>query len=274
MWITAAAGLVLTASSLVDAAAVRVAQAATSQENCAGISFDQGGNWFCRAVGQVTYSNYGQPAGQYDQVVGMDQTSGQCQFGEKTYSGPLAPFDEPVSGNRVFQRYLGVWALTVVGHQLSLHFRGPIYLRQLAVYMPRTAAAKRGEEERPIPEPREKIKRDQPTVWVTATIDGQVVSWVNNYGGPEATPAWTDGKPAAAAPPQDPVAQTTVARSVAPAPTAEPEPAPTAAGSSGSSSTSDGFVRTGYYNSQQQVREGLTFLGNYGGTAGSGNWTR
>ena len=96
MWIAAAAGVVLAASSLVDAAAVRVARAATSQENCAGVSFDQGGNWFCRAVGQVTYSNYGQPAGQYDQVVGMDQTSGQCQFGEKTYSGPLAPFDEPV----------------------------------------------------------------------------------------------------------------------------------------------------------------------------------
>ena len=102
MRIAAAAG-VLTASSLVDAAAVRVARATTSQENCAGVSFDQGGNWFCRAVGQVTYANGGQPAGQYSQVVSMDQTSGQCQFGEKKYSGPLAPFNEPVSRNRVFQ---------------------------------------------------------------------------------------------------------------------------------------------------------------------------
>ena len=121
--------------------------------------------------------------------------------------------------------------------------------------MPRSAAKR--EEEKPIPEPPKRIKRDQPNVWVTATINGQVVSWINNYGGPAATPA---------APPKNPDAQTTFAQSVA--------PAPTAPSSSGSSSTSGGFVRTGYYNSQQQALQGLTFLGNYGGTAGSGTWTR
>lgn len=67
----------------------------------------------------------------------------------------------------------------LIGKKLSVHFRGPIVLRQFAAYQPR--GLKRVVLEK-------KAVRD----WVTATIDGQVVSWVNIYDG---KPATTAGEP-------------------------------------------------------------------------------
>ncbi|KAK1755055.1 putative TOS1-like glycosyl hydrolase-domain-containing protein [Echria macrotheca] len=85
----------------------------SSQQLCAGMSFQEGGNWYCRPVDSITYTNVG-TSGQYDEVVKMDDTTGKCETQPRSFSGPMAPFNEP----------------------MSLHFRGPLHLKQLAVYLP------------------------------------------------------------------------------------------------------------------------------------------
>ncbi|KAK3393799.1 TOS1 protein [Podospora didyma] len=286
-----------------SAAAAAVGRASTSAELCAAKTSEENGNYFCQAVHQVTYSNVGfsQSAGFYEEVTHMDTKTGACTKQNKTFSGPMAPFNEP----------------------MSLHFRGPLRLTQLAVYMPNGQEKKR--EEAPSPraaapagaiehsehnmhhlrdilkrrgghhghghgkkrhaaeQQEEKKKRDDhPIIWVTATIDGKVVSWINNYWGPEATPAPAPAAvPAPAAPPVNvPAVPTPPAAAAAPKPTpaaaaaaAAPEVVEAAfvPGASSGSGSGD-FVRTGYYNAAQGKSQGLTFLGNYGGQ-GSGEWT-
>lgn len=77
-------------------AAVIGRSTSTSQQLCAGKSFQENGNWYCQPVHHITYSNVG-TAGEYQEVSNMNQETGQCEFRPKAYSGPLAPFNEPVS---------------------------------------------------------------------------------------------------------------------------------------------------------------------------------
>ncbi|KAK4105415.1 hypothetical protein N658DRAFT_520625 [Parathielavia hyrcaniae] len=93
-----------------------------SLELCEGTSFLEAGIYYCQKVQRITYENVGtlgQPS-QYQEVAHMDQQTGKCQFGPRQISGPFGPFDEP----------------------LSLHFRGPLNLKQVAVYMPRAPYSK------------------------------------------------------------------------------------------------------------------------------------
>lgn len=66
-----------------------------SETLCQGTSFQEQGNWYCRQVQRVTYQNMGR-SGEYREVVNMDPQTGKCDFAAKQYSGPLAPFNEPV----------------------------------------------------------------------------------------------------------------------------------------------------------------------------------
>ena len=98
-------------------------------------------------------------------------------------------------------------AATDASFQVSIHFRGPLQLKQFAVYTPASAKAKRSVPEHAHAHGHahnhaEFHKRRQAETWVTVTMDGQVVSWVNDYNGGAATST------AAAA------AQTTMATSV------------------------------------------------------------
>lgn len=68
---------------------------------------------YCNAVDQITYNDVGY-SGEYQDVVGMDLDSCTCNYAPKAFSGPLAPLNEG----------------------LSLHFRGPLHLKQFAVYGP------------------------------------------------------------------------------------------------------------------------------------------
>lgn len=72
--------------------------ALSSQQLCAEGSgaVNEGGNWFCKAVSQIVYTNVETPAGSYNDVVHMDTNTGACQKVAKPVSGGLAPFDEPV----------------------------------------------------------------------------------------------------------------------------------------------------------------------------------
>jgi len=66
-----------------------------SEKLCQGTSFEEQGNWYCRQVQRITYQNMGR-SGQYQEVVNMDPRNGKCDFAARQYSGPLAPFNEPV----------------------------------------------------------------------------------------------------------------------------------------------------------------------------------
>ncbi|KAF4469995.1 hypothetical protein FALBO_3108 [Fusarium albosuccineum] len=228
-------------------------------QQCSGTALEEGGNWFCGAVKQILYEGFA-GSGTYKAVTNMGK-DGQCDSEDIPYSGPLAPLDE----------------------DLSLHIRGPFNLKQFAVY--NLASDNKKREIAPSPhvharrhghhhfhEQRKHKRAD----WVTATIDGKVVSWENTYFGPatQAAPAAATepaGQPAeqpASKPKSDSTKKvTTPTQDKAKTPIKKPK----AKGDTKSKSTAAGgdWERTAYYNAEQQVAENIVFLGNYGGE-GSG----
>ncbi|KFY27221.1 hypothetical protein V493_03637, partial [Pseudogymnoascus sp. VKM F-4281 (FW-2241)] len=142
------------------------ASSAVADQCGAGSTLD-GGNYFCQLVEAIQYSNVGH-TGTYNKVTSMG-SDGKCASAPTSYSGSLAPLDEEV----------------------SLHFRGPITLKQVAAYTKSSGSAKKRDTHshsrhghkafhaRALKETNEK-RADT----VTATIDGKVVTWENDYFGP------------------------------------------------------------------------------------------
>ncbi|KAJ9610559.1 target of Sbf [Cladophialophora chaetospira] len=232
----------LTISTLL---ALAGAAAVVAQNNC----YQEKGNWYCSAVQAISYSNFGTP-GKYQKVATMG-SSGECDFAAQSYSGGMAPMDEEVS-----------W-----------HFRGPIQLKQFAFYTAGSGNSKRSTNSNPhqrryahkhlhnpgppnIDDGKEEHQEHRRGVgdWVTATINGEVVSWQNQYtGGAAATPA--------------PAANNDGGQRVAPgsASAAYSAPPPAASMNAGSGN----WGRQSYYNAEQGTADGLVFL-NYHGGEGSG----
>lgn len=75
---------------------------------------------YCDEVEAITYDNVGF-SGTYQAVSYMNSETCECKFTPKSFGGGLAPLDE----------------------ELSLHFRGPIKVKQIAVYQPGGSAKKR-----------------------------------------------------------------------------------------------------------------------------------
>jgi len=164
-------------------AALFAAVTTVTADLCAKGSVDVNGNWYCQEVTAITYTGVG-GAGFYNKINNMDSNDGLCTSSAQSYSGTLAPLDEEV----------------------SLHFRGPMNLKQVAVYTPsapsnkvrRSTRHRHGHahahghshvaREEPAP-----VEERQLGAMVFAEIDGKPVSWVNEYSG-ESTSA-----PAAAA---------------------------------------------------------------------------
>lgn len=94
---------------------------------------------------------------------------------------------------------------------------------------------------------------------VTATIDGKVVTWKNDFGGGAA------GTPAAGAPAAKFVQPQTTGKADASQPTSAP------AADSKVPDIKGDWVRNGYYCAESQTLEGLVFLNHLGGS-GSGTW--
>ncbi|KAL8734133.1 MAG: hypothetical protein Q9166_001618 [cf. Caloplaca sp. 2 TL-2023] len=189
----------------------------------------------------------------------MDAKTGQCTSEKHTYSGSLAPMSE----------------------ELSMHFRGPTFLKQLAVYYPdagtkvkRSSPAHvhaHGHGQQHI----HHLKHDHALAeravgdMIVATIDGQVVSWINNYAGPGASPQTGAAQPASAV-------QTTLATSVG-TPSKAPSATSTSASpgsfnpfpnSGGSIGGSGSWSRQAYFNAEAGSSDGFTFLNHFGGTQG------
>ena len=162
-----------------------------------------------------------------------------------------------------------------------MHFRGPTFLKQLAVYYPQSDAKvkrsdhvhahahRHGQEHAHHPKRDHAPGRRAVGDMVVATIDGQVVSWANEYAGPGASP-----NTAAAQPLPEP--QTTLATSFGspsqvPSTTSTPaspdpiNPLPHADSSGGGSGQ---WARQAYFNAEAGSSNGFTFLNHFGGTLG------
>ncbi|KFG77988.1 hypothetical protein MANI_004584 [Metarhizium anisopliae] len=235
---------------------------------------DEGGNWFCGAVDQILYEGI-QGKGSFKAVTEMSD-AGECLQKDQSYGGPLAPLDQ----------------------DLSVHFRGPLELRQFAVYnlasnqkrnqidLEVGAARVQGGEVEAGPETSKisarhrhghrflhRAQRDKRGDIVTATINGKVVTWENDYFGPTAAPNPVPapapkvqaGAGAAAVKDKDADADTTATTSKKPA-----DKKPTDKKPSGKPAPSGSdWDRVAYYNAVKQVSENIVFMGNHGGQ-GSG----
>ena len=208
-------------------------------DQCAKGSELSEGNSYCQPVKELVYSGVG-GSGSYNKVTSM--TGGACSQEATAYSGPVAPFDEEV----------------------SLHFRGPMHLKKVAAYTKSGSSAKRSAAGGPHSRRHAghaKFHEKKEAGPVTATIDGKVVTWENNYFGPGGS-----------APTSTPVAAdpAKVATPIAANPSAKAAtPVKAKAASSSSSSSSGAYSRVGYYDASSGSADGITFLGNYGGS-GSG----
>ena len=153
---------------------------------------------------------------------------------------------------------------------MTLHFRGPLELKSVAVYTP-------SKGKRDVPQPHSKRhghqhlhkkhhehEAEKRADMVTAVIDGVTVSWENNWFGGASTPA-----PAA-------TAAAVSAASVKGSPAESASKSKTSSSKSKSSSSASvpagDYERVAYYSAKEQVADGLVFLGNLGDPALSGTW--
>ncbi len=166
-----------------------------------------------------------------------------------------------------------------------MHFRGPTFLKQLAVYYPdfgakvkRTDPAhahahahahRHGQSHVHHPKRDHALAERAVGDMVVATMDGEVVSWANDYAGSRAGPNTAAFQPL-------PVAQTTLATSFG-TPKQGPSATPTPASSGpinilphggGSGSGSGSWARHAYFNAEAGSSNGFTFLNHFGGTKG------
>ncbi|KAI1099958.1 putative TOS1-like glycosyl hydrolase-domain-containing protein [Jackrogersella minutella] len=230
--------------------AFAVATASVANAGFCSDAFQEAGNFFCpNAVKQIKYNGL-DIAGKYRAVAQMTD-AGTCTFEDQDYSGPIAPFDE----------------------DLTLHFRGPLSLKSVAVYTP-----SKGKRDLPKPhskrhghqhlhkkhhEHQEAEKRGE---MVTATIDGKIATWVNNWFG-----AATDAPAPTAAAASAAIPSAASYESSAAAPSSKTSTA-AASSSSAANVPAGDYERIAYYSSKDQVADGLVFLGNYGDPSLSGTW--
>ena len=155
-----------------------------------------------------------------------------------------------------------------------MHFRGPIHINNVAVYTPgtskkrevaHTAAHAKRHGHQHLHKKHQEHKHEERAVGdvVTATIGGQVVTWINTYGGPTADAAEIN--------------VAAVATSVADSEPAETESSKASTTSSSKSASSTGiitgdFVRSAYYNAADGTADGLVFLAKVGDPSLSGTW--
>ncbi|AGO11827.1 AaceriADR056Wp [[Ashbya] aceris (nom. inval.)] len=72
-----------------------------------------GGNYYCSKADTIRYANVGY-SGTYLDVTSMDEKTGKCKQKKVEFSGSLSPLDQ----------------------ELTVHFRGPLRLKQFGVYYP------------------------------------------------------------------------------------------------------------------------------------------
>uniref|UniRef100_A0A060TBZ8 glucan endo-1,3-beta-D-glucosidase n=1 Tax=Blastobotrys adeninivorans TaxID=409370 RepID=A0A060TBZ8_BLAAD len=255
-------------SSFLTSVAGALVAAAGVHAGCQNIA----GNYYCNQVNAVSYNQVGS-SGSYKQITAMND-DGTCSSQDKEYSGNLAPFDEG----------------------LSVHFRGPIALKQFAVYY-KGDSGDNAEIYKREAEPEEDVKINigsnrygghkhkrvyvTDTVYVTSTVHaGEVppapattsssaaptsavpTSGVNNNLQANAKVNEQSSAPASSAPASSPAGSSAASSSSSSSSSA-------ASSSSSSSSSSGDWSRKSYYNAESGTGDNLVFMNNMGG-AGSG----
>ncbi|KAK5172018.1 target of Sbf [Saxophila tyrrhenica] len=216
-------------------AAALLLAVATAQDNACE---DDGGNFYCQLVNAITYTSVG-GSGTYQKITDMDSTSGSCASSPYDYAGSIAPLDEEVS-----------W-----------HVRGPTILKQFAAYTPDAPTVKKSKRNQHVRRHAQgsgsnhkhhgdRIQERQVGATVTATIEGIVQTWINEY----------DGLP---------TETTSTAEADYPSGTGFPANMFNSTDPSNITVTGNGWGRNAFYNADNQTSEGLVFLNHFGGS-GSG----
>lgn len=200
---------------------------------------------YCNPVGQIKYNNLVSP-GPYNDVVGMDLDSCTCSYAPKPVSG--SPLNEGV----------------------SLHFRGPLQLKQFAVYYPEQNYNKRSHAHQHLGRHHAHHKRAMvvETVYRTVVVD------------PSGHTLWP--KPTESAPEIYDTPHDTPHETPAPTPSNGGDYKDNGANkdkqihdySNGDVTIPGGsWVRKAYYDAASQTAEGLVFMNHRGGQ-GSGVWDK
>ncbi|KAI9835021.1 MAG: target of Sbf [Sclerophora amabilis] len=226
-------------------------------------------NAYCQAVNAITYSNFG-GSGSYDKITSYNEATGECTTEKQSYNGPFAPLDG----------------------QVSIHLRGPLKLKQLAVYLPKSESPKakrrvHGHHRRHGHQHFHQHNKDVRDIQdravgdtVTAVIDGKTVTWANDYAGPGAAGAAAESTP----PPQnhEPVKFQNKGAKSPPSSgqdAADPSDSQSSVTDSAdddnqkdSAPTTGDWNRVAYYSSDSGEQTGLTLMGNQGAEGCSGTW--
>ncbi|KAI5292050.1 target of Sbf [Ascosphaera acerosa] len=265
------------ASTLLAAASV---SSVAAEAYCPGAQL-LGGNWYCEIIESIVYNGFAK-SGTFKGVKSMGE-DGSCEFDEQSFDS----------------------AVGVFGDELSLHLRGPAHLKKLAVYSTDGSSSNQKRElhgqahahahvhARAHQHGHAHAHQKRAQVAVTATMDGQVVSWMQEVpDGVGPTPAPAPAAPAAVpfSAPQgdgddgkkdetsqqqggddDKAATTEAPASTTKASSVKPTTAPSSSSSSPDSSSSSGgpWTRLAYYDAASGSAEGLVFLNHHGGE-GSG----
>lgn len=218
--------------------------AAVSASNCDFIQ----GNYYCAKTNKVAFQNVGFSSS-YQDVVSMDENSGKCTQKTYEFSGNLAPLNE----------------------DLSLHFRGPLKLKQFGVYYPASGSKnnKRADDEDCSTTKHVHHKHvKRATAFVTQTV------FVDQYGNTVTssatdTPSTADGESFDTT--QTNVASVSSDGGSPASSNGAVDASSTDSGSSSTASASSGdWVRAAYY--KPGTAENCTFLNHHGGS-GSGVWS-
>lgn len=233
-----------------------------------------GGNTYCNSVSAVQYKNLGF-SGSYMDVTSMDESSCECSQSQLSFSGSMAPLDE----------------------ELSVHFRGPIKLKQFGVYYPSGSSyAKRDEgaaeectttkhvhhqhKRAPVVEYQEITKtvyKDINGNIIDSVPDGLTVATGESASLTTLTTSTVDNQSSetTSADQTSVAAQTTLTTADSTSTsdsTSTKDSTTTTSSSSGSNgNTSGSWIRSSYYSPGSG--DNVVFMNNQGGTAGSGTWS-
>lgn len=228
----------------------------------AGCQLSSDGNYYCSSTDAIIYSNVGLSSS-YNDITSMDETTCVCTSQPFKFSGSLAPFNE----------------------ELSVHFRGPLNLKQFGVYYPAagTSLKKRGNTDfanencvETVSKNKHRHKRDVAVEYVEVTstvyvneggetiIDSSSVTattsptFVSNVNVDETSATATS-------------ANTNNAASSISHPESTVSTSPESTSTTSSATSTGAWTRLAYYTPGSTTN--CTFMNHMGGTAGSGVWS-
>lgn len=227
------------------------------------------GNTYCNSVNMVNYKSVGF-SGSYKKVTSFND-DGSCSSEDYKFNGNLAPLNE----------------------ELSVHFRGPIQLKQFAVYYKggdngtsSSSNSKRDDVNIAAVGGHHVHKKREPVmitdyVHVTQTVtpgaeqqaaptSSSAAAGVDGFNNPIVANVLGGGGADSSSTMATSFSSSSAASSSAAASSSSSSSSSDSGSSSGSSS-GDGWSRTAYYNAEDSKADSLVFMNNMGGS-GSGVW--